>query len=96
MHDNQDGTVRDVDNKFHVAGWGAHVEANAKVVYKPPSGREVFLQASHRGHVGKINNALFLGNDDGSSIEQAPIYTYEVYVSIGFAQPLGSGKKKKK
>jgi hypothetical protein len=94
IHDTEDGTYRDVDNKFHVSGWGAHLEANAKVVYKAPSGREVFLQASNRGMVGKVNNALFLGSPDGS-ISQAPIYTYEVYVSVGVAQPLG-GKKKKK
>lgn len=92
IHDQE--TLRDVDNKFHVAGWGAHLEANAKVVYAAKSGREVFLQASNRGHVGKINNALFLGNESGS-ISQAPIYTYLVYVSVGVAQPIG-GKKKKK
>jgi hypothetical protein len=90
------GEYRDVDNKFHVAGWGTHAEANANFIYKAKkSGREYFLQASNRGHVGKINNSLFLGSDSGR-ISQAPIYTYEVYVSAGVAQPVFAGKKKKK
>lgn len=94
IQDTEDGSVRDVDNKFHIAGWGAHVDANAKVVYKAKSGREVFIQAANRGMVGKVNNALYLGSE--GSFSQAPIYTYEVYVTAGFAQPLGNGKKKRK
>lgn len=91
--DTPDGTFRDVDNKFHIAGWGAHVETNAKFVYATKKGDEYFLQASNRGHMGKINNALYLGSE--GSISQAPIYTYEVYVSVGYAKTLGNGKKKK-
>jgi hypothetical protein len=92
--DTEDGSYRDIDNKYHIAGWGAHVEANAKFVYAAKSGKEVFLQASNRGHVGKINNALFLGSE--GSISQAPIYTYEVYVSVGVSTPLDRKKNKKK
>ena len=94
ISDTPDGSYRDVDNKFHLAGWGAHVEANAKLVYATKNGNEYFLQASNRGHFGKVNNALYLGSE--GSISQAPIYTYEVYVSAGFAKPVLEGKKKDK
>ncbi len=95
IRDGEYGNWRDVDNKFHVAGWGAHVDANLRIGYRLKNGNQFFLQASNRGHVGKINNALFLGSDSGR-ITQSPIYTYEVYVSAGYTINLDKKRKDKK
>jgi len=95
--DTDDGHWRDVDNKFKIAGWGAHVDSRLKFVYKTKGGHEYFLMGSVRGSVGKINNAYFLGSDDGS-LSQTPIYSAQFIAAAGYAIPIEkiTGKKKKK
>jgi hypothetical protein len=95
--DEADGGLRDVDNKFKVAGWGAHVDGRLKMSYRLKNGKEFFVLGSARFSHGKINNALFLGSGDGK-ITQEPIYTTQVIVAAGTSIPVFDliGKKKKK
>jgi hypothetical protein len=82
------GNYSDVDNEFHVAGWGAHVDISAALKYKQKNGISYFLKPTVRGVAGKINNALYLGNADGTSISQSMIYTLEPSLNIGVEVPL--------
>ena len=77
---------RDIDNKFHVAGYAFHVDASLMFKYKQTNGVSYFVKPTVRGVAGKINNALYFG--DEGSIEQSMIYTLEPSLSVGMEVPL--------
>ncbi len=77
---------RDIDNKFHVAGYAFHVDASLMIKYKQRNGVSYFVKPTVRGVAGKINNALYFG--DEGSIEQSMIYTLEPSLSVGMEVPL--------
>tara|TARA_R110000868_G_scaffold32343_4_gene117675 strand:- start:8336 stop:9643 length:1308 start_codon:yes stop_codon:yes gene_type:complete len=77
---------RDIDNKFHVAGYAFHVDASLMFKYKQKNGVSYFVKPTVRGVAGKINNALYFG--DEGSIEQSMIYTLEPSLSVGMEVPL--------
>lgn len=95
IRDQADGNWRDVDNKFHVAGWGLHADTRLKFTYRTKGGMEYFVLGSAREVYGKVNNALFLGSSDGS-ISQDPIYSFQVIVGGGVSVPVFERKKKKR
>lgn len=79
-------SFRDVD-KFHVVGWGAHVEGGFMAKYKFKSGMSVFLNPKLRIVAGKINNARYQGNE--GRISHTPIITLQpVYFNLGTEVPL--------
>lgn len=86
---------RDVDNKFHVAGWGAHSDLSIMFKYKQNNGVTFFVKPTARSVVGKINNALYMGSDEGR-ISQTAIYTFEPSVSIGSEVPFKTFSKRNK
>ncbi len=81
------GQYRDIDNKFKVAGFGVHADVSLMIKYKKKNGVSFFVKPTVRGVAGKINNALYLGSEDGS-ISQSVIYTLEPSVNIGTEIPL--------
>lgn len=91
------GQYRDIDNKFKVAGWGAHADASLVFKYKKRNGVSFFVKPTVRGVAGKINNALYIGSEEGR-ISQSVIYTLEPSVSGGVEVPLElfKGKKRQK
>jgi hypothetical protein len=78
---------RDIDNKFHVAGYAAHLDARLRMKYKQKNGVSFYVEPAARGVAGKINNALFLGSDEGK-ISQTPIFSLETMISVGTEVPL--------
>lgn len=86
---------RDVDNKFHVAGYAGSLDLRIRAKYKLKNGAAFFLEPAARGVAGKVNNALFLGSGSGS-ISQSVIYTAQPMVSGGVEIPLNFFKRKKK
>lgn len=84
---------RDVDNKFHVAGYAGSIDLRLRVKYKLKSGATFFLEPAARGVAGKVNNALFLGKGSGS-ISQSVMYTAQPMVSGGVEIPLKFFKKR--
>ncbi len=79
-------SYRDIDNKFHVAGYAFHLDASLMFKYKQRNGVSYFVKPTVRGVAGKINNALYFGNE--GSIEQSMIYTLEPSLSVGMEVPL--------
>lgn len=77
---------RDIDNKFHVAGYAFHADASLVFKYKQKNGVSYFVKPTVRGVAGKINNALYFG--DEGSISQSMIYTLEPSLSVGMEVPL--------
>lgn len=90
MHRDQQWNYVGMNNKFHVAGVGAHADVRLKVTFWD----RVFVEASTKGTYVKIYNALV----DGTSnrLSQTPVSSVMFSGSIGYQQPLYKEKKKKK
>lgn len=89
MHRDQQWNHVGMNNKFHVAGYGAHADVRLKLTFWD----RVFVEAATKGSIVKIENALV----DGTSnrLEQTPISSVQLIGSIGYQQPLYKKKKKK-
>jgi hypothetical protein len=96
-HQEDTAAYEDVDNKFHLAGFGVHVDVSAELGYRfKKSGFKIFAKYTQRGSMSKINNALVLGNSLEGRISQTPIWTREASTSIGIEFQLGGGDRRKK
>lgn len=89
MHRDQMWSWKGLDNRFHVAGFGAHVEAKIRLTFF----KNFFVEAAARGTYIKVTDALV--NGTGDRMWHAPIPSLQLYGAAGFSIPLG-GKKKKK
>ncbi len=90
MHKNQIWNWEGLDNKFHVAGYGAHVETKLRFTFF----RRFFIEAAARATYIKIDNALVDGSN--ARLEQSPIGSLQAYGAFGFSIPLNGKKKGKK
>lgn len=90
MHRDNQWNYVGLNNKFHVAGFGAHADVRLKVTFWD----RVFVEASTKGTYVKINNALV----DGTSnrLAHTPISSVQLIGSVGYQQPLYKDKKKQK
>ena len=89
MHRDQMWSWKGLDNRFHVAGFGAHVEAKLRLTFF----RNFFVEAAARGTYIKITDALVNGTND--RMWHAPIPSLQLYGAAGFSVPLGKKKKRK-
>ena len=76
------------DNKFHVAGAGAHAEAKLRLTFW----KYAFLQASTRGTYIKVKDALVYDGTD-ERLEHDPIMSVMFIGQFGAAFPVGPKKK---
>lgn len=90
MHRDQMWSWKGLDNKFHVAGFGAHAEAKLRMTFF----KRFFIEGAARGTYIKINDALV--NDDGDRMSHTPIGSLQYYGAAGFNIPIKTTKKKKK
>lgn len=90
MHRDQMWSWKGLDNRFHVAGFGAHVEAKIRLTFF----RNFFVEAAARGTYIKITDALVNGTND--RMWHAPISSLQLYGAAGFSIPIGGKKKKRK
>lgn len=90
MHRDQMWSWKGIDNKFHVAGFGAHAEAKLRMTFL----KKFFVEAAARGTYIKINDALV--NPDGDRMSHQPIGSLELYGAAGFSIPLNRSSKKKR
>jgi hypothetical protein len=77
------------DNKFHVAGSGAHAEAKLRFTFW----KYAFLQASTRGTYIKVKDALVYDGTD-ERLEHDPIMSVQFIGQFGTSIPVGPKKKK--
>jgi len=90
MHRDEAWNWQGVDNKFHVAGGGAHADVRLKMTFFD----RVFIQGVARGNAVKIQNALVDGErDPGARLEHSPIYSGQLSVEIGASFPINKKKK---
>jgi hypothetical protein len=89
MHRDQMWSWQGLDNKFHIAGFGAHVETKLRLTFF----RNFFVEAAARGTYIKINDALVNGTND--RMWQTAIPSLQLYGAAGFSIPIGGSKKKK-
>jgi hypothetical protein len=90
MHKDQMWEWKGLDNRFHIAGFGAHVEAKVRLTFF----HNFFIEAAARGTYIKIENALVNGTSD--RLEHTPISSLQLYGAAGFNIPLDRKKKRKK
>lgn len=90
MHRDEMWSWKGLDNRFHVAGFGAHVEAKVRATFF----KYFFVEAAMRVTHIKITDALVDGS--GARMEHAPITSRQFYGSAGFNIPINGRKKKKK
>jgi hypothetical protein len=90
MHKDQMWNWDGLDNKFHIAGYGAHAEAKIRVTFF----RRFFVEAAARGTFIKINDALVNGSNDRMYHSMIP--SLQVYGAFGMNIPIGGRKKRKK
>lgn len=88
MHRDQMWEWKGLDNRFHIAGFGAHVEAKVRLTFF----QNFFVEAAARGTYIKIENSLVNGTSD--RLEHSPIGSLQLYGAAGFNIPLGRKKKK--
>lgn len=79
-----------INNKFHVAGYGAHADARLKITFWD----RIFLQATARGSRIKIKNALVDGA--GASLEHTPINSLQIIGQIGYQHKFNLKSKSEK
>jgi hypothetical protein len=79
-----------IDNRYKVAGAGAHVNGELKLSVQNKKGVEFFISAWSKGTAIKIWNAYYL--EDQGKIEHAPIYSLQLGVSGGVHIPLFNKK----
>jgi hypothetical protein len=78
---------QNVDNNFHVAGFGAHAEAKLQIGYK-----NFFMEPVVRGSYIKVSNALV--QKSGEKLEHTPIGSIQFIVQGGYRIPLKDKKKR--
>lgn len=87
MHQNSWWNFDGLDNKFHIAGLGSHVEGKLRLTYGP-----VFAEGAARFTYVKIKDALVDGSDT-RRLEQTPISSLEIIGAVGIT--INTKKKKK-
>lgn len=80
------GAYRDLDNKFHIAGWGFGLDAGLVFKYKLKNGVSYFVKPNYRFTGAKLNDVLYFA--DEGSISQSWIMTQEPSLSFGAEIPL--------
>lgn len=93
MHQGSMWDWQGLDNRFHVAGYGAHAEVKLRATFW----NRFFIESALRGTYIKIENSLVNGSDD--RLEQTPIGSLQFYGAAGFFLPIGKNnrwKRKKK
>lgn len=91
MHRDQAWNWVGLDNRFHVAGAGAHADARLKITFFD----RVYIQGVTRGNAIKVKNALVNTETDPTArLEHTPIYSGQVSVEIGAKFPIYKKKKK--
>lgn len=88
-HQDQWWNWQGVDNKFHVAGYGAHAEAKLQLEYK-----SFFIEPMARGTYIKVKNALV--QESGERLEHSPIGSIQFIVQGGYKIPIKDRKKSRK
>ena len=90
MHRDSMYSWQGLDNKFHVAGFGAHVEAKVRLTVF----RNFFVEAAARGTFIKINNSLVDGTE--SRMSQTMVPSFQWYGAAGFNIPLSRRNRRRK
>jgi hypothetical protein len=91
FHQDERWNWEGLDNKFHIAGGGAHAEAKLRVTLFT----RFYVQAAARGTVIKVKDALVDGTDSRMEHIQ-PITSIQFMGQVGYTHPIGKMRAKKR